>query len=269
MVKKLFKHEFISYGQVMALVYGILLIVAVATKLILVFESDTTAYQIIRGFTILLYVVSVLVALGFAFVMAIVRFYRNLFTSEGYLSFTLPVTTSQHIIVKAVTAVCVEWVTMLMVIASACIVLSGEALGLVWKGLGVILDDIYATVGAHAIAFGIELFVMMLLASFTSVMLYYTCISIGQLSRKNRVLAAVGVYFAYYILTQILSTILTILLTVFAASGLMEELGYWIAMHPNASIHLSMCISIVLSAAFLLIEFIVVRSIITKKLNLE
>ncbi|MBE6957808.1 MAG: hypothetical protein E7447_01465 [Ruminococcaceae bacterium] len=269
MVKKLFKHEYLFYVRVMAIVYAVLLTVSVATKLIYTFESNTTAYQIIRGFTTIVYVFSLIAAWGFAWVMGIVRFYRNLFTAEGYLSFTLPVTADQHIIVKAVTAVCVELVTMLMVGVSGLIVVPGEILTELGNAFAIIFADIPTDAVVHLVLYAVEFLIMLLLAAFSSVMLYYCFISIGQLSRKNRILAAVGAYFGYYILTQVLATFMTIMLSVFAATGVFETWIYWIAEHPVATIHLLMCTGILLATLFLLLEFLLVRWIITKKLNLE
>ena len=88
MVKKLFKHEFLSYARAMGIVYGILLTIAAATRIISFFESDTDAYAIIRFFSDATYFVSAAAAIGFAFVMGIVRFYKNMFTAEGYLTHT-------------------------------------------------------------------------------------------------------------------------------------------------------------------------------------
>ena len=269
MVKKLFKHEFLSYARVMGIVYGILLTVAVATKLFYVIENDTTIYQIIRGFTTLVYGGSVFAAAGFSFVMGIVRFYRNFFTAEGYLSFTLPVSAEQHIIVKAVTAVAVNAVTLIVVGLSGLIVLLGDELVLIWTQFCQAFGEVFGYLGADGVFFAIEAGIALLLASFTSVMLYYCCISIGQMAKKNRILAAVGVYFAYYILTQIVSAVLTITVTVVAASEAVWDIVQWIEFHPMEVIHIGLCGGIVLSAIFLLVEFMIVRGIMNKKLNLE
>ena len=269
MVKKLFKHEYLFYARVMVIIYGILLTIATATRIIFAFESDTTAYQIISTFSIILYAISVFAAIGFSFVMGIVRFYKNFFTSEGYLSFTLPVTTSQHIVVKATTAVSVNFVTWIVALLSVCIVTSGPVLKDIFNGLLSAFPELYNLVGIHAVLVGIEFAVIMLIAAFSSVMLYYTFICIGQLSKKNRILAAVGAYFAYYIASQVIATILTILLSVFAVSGAFEAFTYWIYQNPFGFIHITMCLSILIAAIFVLIEFMIIHKIITQKLNLE
>lgn len=269
MVKKLFKHEFLAYARVMAIVYGILLTIATATRIILIFESDTTAYQIISTFSLIIYLVSAVAAALFSTAFGVIRFYKNLFTSEGYLSFTLPVTPSQHITVKAVTAVCVELLSLLVVLLSGCIVTSGEVLVEIWKALIYIWNQLYAQMGFHLVLAGGECLILFLVTSAASFMLYYTCISIGQLSKKNRILAAVGVYFAYYILAQIVSTVVTILISVVATTGAFEEIFFWVFQHPFASMHLGFWGFILLTSAFVVVEFLIIRAITTKKLNLE
>ena len=269
MVKKLFKHEFLSYARVMGLVYGILLTVAVATKLIYTFDSDTLAYQIIKVFTNLIYWGGVAFAIGFSFAMGIIRFYRNLFTAEGYLSFTLPVTAGQHIVVKAVTAVTMNAITLIVVALSFVIVMLGDALTEFCTGMGVFLEQMYGQLGADGVFFTIEAVIALVVFSFTGILLYYGCISIGQMAKKNRILAAVGVYFAYYILTQIVSTIITVVIATTASSYEVMPLLNWIALHPMETIHIAFCVSIVLGVIFLLVEYLIIRYIMTKKLNLE
>lgn len=273
MVKKLFKHEYHFYLRIMAIVYAILLTMSVATRLIMTFESDTQAYEIISGLTLFTYVVSILATFGFAFVLSIVRFYKNMFTAEGYLTNTLPVTAGQHIAVKAITAVSFTWLSAIMVILSVLIALPSELLREIFAGFQYVgegfqqLDD--PTIAAHLIALVAEYFLILVIAPFSGLLLYYSCISIGQLFKKNRILAAVGVYFAYYILAQIFTTIVTINLAFVATSGYFYDIIMWIGEHPVAFMHIMMWAMIVLSAIFVLAEYFLNRWIITKKLNLE
>lgn len=269
MVKKLFKHEFLSYARVMSIVYVILLTMATANRVIQIFETDTIAYNIISVFSGITYGVSVAAAFGFSFVLGIIRFYRNLFTCEGYLSFTLPVTARQHISVKVITAVSMNILTVVVVLLSGCIVAAGEMLKEIIIAARYILNNLYDLVGGHMITVGLEFILLILIASFSSVMLYYTFISIGQLFKKNRILAAVGVYFAYYVLTQIVSTVITIAISILGETGALDQMGIWITEHLATAIHLGMWGMIVLTALFAAVEFFVIKRIITRKLNLE
>ena len=179
MVKKLFKHEFLAYARVMSVVYAILFTVAVAGRAIQFLEADSIPYYIIFTTSLLTYGVCVYGVIGFTVVMAVIRFYKHLFSSEGYLSFTLPVTTTQHIIVKVVTAVCMEIITLIMVLLSGCIFSAGELLLEIFKALIYLIQKAFELAGPHTIAFAGELSVLFLLECFSGIMLYYTCICIG------------------------------------------------------------------------------------------
>ena len=95
MVKKLFKHEIKAYLRIMIPVYVCLLAVALLGRVIQFFEADTFIYSFVNGSSIFVYVVAIIACFGFSSVFSIVRFYKNLFTDEGYLTFTLPVKISQ------------------------------------------------------------------------------------------------------------------------------------------------------------------------------
>lgn len=269
MVKKLFKHEFLSYARVMSIVYLILLTVATANRIIQFFEADTIVYSIINTFSWITYFISVIMVFIFAFWMNIVRFYRNLFSTEGYLTFTLPVTTTQHILVKAVTALVVGIVTVLVALISGCIVTAGELLVEIWKAIVFLIEEAFGNAGIQFVFIAIDIIVFLLVGAFASILLYDTCISIGQLSKKNRVLAAVGAYFVYYIARQIIGTIIVVIFTQLAMNGFIEKIAIWIGNHPYAATHIGFGTAILLSGVFAFVEFFVIRKIITNKLNLE
>ena len=84
MVKKLFKHEILSYARIMPIVYVILITIAFASRIIQIFESDTTVYNIISTFSFITYGISIVAAIVFNFIFVIVRFYKNMFSGEGY-----------------------------------------------------------------------------------------------------------------------------------------------------------------------------------------
>ena len=273
MVKKLFKHEFLYYTRVMSLVYLILLTIAGAGRVMQFFESDNIVYKIISVFYGLTYGISVLAAFGFVFVLAIVRFYKNLYSSEGYLTFTLPATPAQHIWVKAITAVCMELVTLAVILLSGCVFSAGELLVEIWKAGAYILGTTYDLIGFHLVVILAEfsiLFVLMLLAG---IMMYYTFISIGQLFKKNRILAAVGAYFVYYIASQVISTVLYILITILSMTDRFADFMFWLGnlvqQHPYTFVHCGLWLYILIPVIFLIVEFVVIRRIITNKLNLE
>ena len=269
MVRKLFKHEFLAYARVMSLVYIILLTMATVGRVIQFFENDSIVYTIVSVIANITYSVSIFAAIAFCSVFTIVRFYKNLFTSEGYLSFTLPVTPSQHILVKSVTALSFDILTWIVILISGCIITAGEMLTEIFKALGYIFRKLYELASFQSILIGVEVLLLLLVLSVSGILLYYLFIAIGQLFKKNRILAAVGASFVYYILTQICSTIVLIVFSVFVSPEALEAFGQFVLSHPYTSIHVGMCSLIVLSGIFSVIYFLVTKVIITKKLNLE
>ncbi len=269
MVKKLFKHEFLAYARIMSVILVILLTVATAGRVIQFFENDSIPYSIVSTLSFITYGFSLVAAAIFSFAFAVVRFYRNLFTAEGYLSFTLPVTSSQHIWVKSLTALCFEVITWIVMILSLCIITSGEMLKEIYLALAYIFDKLYAFAGFHTVLFVVEALAAILVAALCSMLLYYTFISIGQLFKKNRILAAVGAYFVYYIISQVVSSVFSISFSMLLPLDVSEKIGRFVALHPLATAHTILCGSMLLNAVFVLIFFSVIRAIITKKLNLE
>ena len=269
MVKKLFKHEFISYFRIMSIIYIILLSVAAFTRILQFFESQSKVFNIVNTFTILTYVVSIIADIGFAIVLSIVRFYKNLFTKEGYLTFTLPVTTNQHLLVKSVTAVSVQAITFLFIVISLCIVTAGEFLNELLKALHYIFGILSAYSLVHIISYALEIILLFIAVSFMGVFLYYLFISIGQLFRKNRVLASFGAYFVYYIITQIISTVFVVLISIYSDKLPIDKILAFAQNHQYETIHIILLTPLTLTIIFTVIYFIFVKLIINKKLNLE
>lgn len=269
MVKKLFKHEFAAFWRTLLPVYAVLLGIALLGRLIQLFENNSTVYDIVNGSSIFVYAIAVLVCFGFATVFGIVRFYKNLFTGEGYLSFTLPVTPAQHILVKICTAVAFEVLSLVAVTLSACIMTAGDVLSEVVKAGVYLFNAIPAEYKVHIIFYGIELLAVLLVAAAGSLLLYYACIAIGQTFRKNRVLGAVAVYFIFYMATQVVATVLTVCFSVFYEYLPLQQISQFAQDHTTTFIHLLLCGIVLVSVLLAAVYFLVIRGIIHRKLNLE
>lgn len=265
MVRKLFKHEFAAYWRVLIPAWIALMGVSVLGRLIQFLEQESTIYSIVSGSTFLFYYIAIMVALAFPFVYAIIRFYRNLFSGEGYLSFTLPVTPAQHIWVKVLTAVALQVASLVVVLLSATVMMAGELLVEVWKAGAYLLGKVHLYLGGHLTWFILEAVLLVLVSMLYQSMFYDTCITIGQLFRKNRVLAAVGVYFGFYIAAQIIGTGAIIV----AAFINWDSLVRFIIENAYLCAHLGMWLMILFSAVLCLIFYAVTHTIIRKRLNLE
>ncbi len=269
MVKKLYKHEFLAWLRVMPLIYGIVLVVAAMNRLIFCFETDTVYYNIIQVSGIIMYVIGLLVCLSAPIVFGVIRYYKNLFTGEGYLTFTLPVSTTQHLWVKSLTALCFSVGSLLVALLTVPVITAGD----VWKEICLaaeyLLRHIPKNMVGHIIGWVAEIAVLLIVALFYAHMLLNCCVSVGQMFRKNRILAAVGAYFAYYVITQIFGTIFVILMVALENTQLIWDISQFIMDKPNEFIHIMFCAFILFYSLVCTAFFLISRFVIKKRLNLE
>lgn len=268
MVKKLFRHECFALGRVLLLVQGILLAVALSTRVLQFFETDHFAYDIVFTLAVIVLVMANVVNLVAPLVMGVLRYYKNLFTAEGYLTFTLPVTPAQHLFVKLFSALVFQLLAVCISLVSMVIATAGEVLSEIGLAAQYLLNQLNMVADGHVVLFVIELIVLGVVVFLSQLLLYYGCISLGQLSRKNRTLAAVGVYFAHYVIVQILSTVFS---TAIGSAGENMEIAEYFstAQEIIAIIHIGLCGLIVWTLLVSTVYFLISHTIMRKKLNLE
>ena len=268
MVNKLFKHECFALGRVLFPVYLITLGIAVLTRCVQFFYSDTVVYRILFGSSVVFLTVAIVACSTAALVMAIIRYYRNLFTGEGYLTFTLPATPTQHLFVKFSAALCFQAMAWVTAILSIVIAASWDLLHEVYLAADYLIQQVLGTAGFHFWLYVAEFVLVLITSSISSLLLYYTCITIGQTAKKNRVLMAVVVYFIYYAASQFLGTIFS---AIFAIAGepIVEAVVEVFQNYPIPSIHVLLCSVLLFGLLFSALLFAICRYIINRKLNLE
>lgn len=273
MVRKLFKYETAYYARTLSAVYIALLGVAVIGRIIAIFENESVGYSILRGSTIFALVVAMIGVTGLSFIFSIVRYYKSMYTGEGYLTHTLPVKSGTIINVKLVMAVLVNILSSVMCFVAFFIFTIGEWFNEFAKaGIYIVknmFEDIPDEYMWRIIVYIIQMLPMLLVTLFGSLLLYYMCISIGQLFNKNRILAAIGVYFAIYMISQAIGTIFSIVFTVFFAEKLDQYLSTLTETQGLNLIHIVLAVALVIQIAMALLYYFIVRFINTKKLNLE
>ena len=273
MVKKLLKHELVSYMRILLPIDAILLIIAAVARIIQFFESDTVTYGIVFGSSMFALFMGIMACIFMAVIVAVIRFYKNFFTAEGYLTFTLPITPAQHITVKLLGAIIFQLIAIFTVLIALIIVSAGEVLAEVIKAamylISQFFSDVPAEIATHFVFYGIELLILTAMSVIFTMLVYYCCISIGQMARKNRIFMAVLAYFGYYLITQVLSTILMVVFTILELAGALEWVSTFFSNHAFAAIHIILCTGIAVWTGLSALLFFISKKIITKKLNLE
>ena len=270
MVKKLFKHETVAWLRGMLPMYAILLGVALLGRIVQIFEdSSSTPYNIFFTSSTVVYCITIIVCMVMTAIFCITRFYKNLFTSEGYLSFTLPVTTANHLLTKLITALLFSLVSLAVIFISFFIFMFGDAFTEITKTVSYLSGRAFNEIGLHYIFYVIEIILLVIVVCAAQYLLFYACISVGQIARKNRILAAFGVYFGYYFATQMLGTIFIIVVTV--NNSFFEKIYNYIVLNLSgyAFLHIILCSALIFELLLGCLYYAVSHHMIKKKLNLE
>ncbi|MEG0793197.1 MAG: hypothetical protein RR399_05170 [Lachnospiraceae bacterium] len=259
MLRKLIKNELISTWKTMVLLHVILLIAAFIGRWTLL---ELFRYRSPRVLLILLLLASAvtLIFVSFATMFFIAfRFYSNLFSDQGYLMFTLPVTPTQLLISKFVSGSL--WILMDMLV-------SYLAIGIVCfnptLNFQIFMNEITLVFGCSFR----QLFVLFILFSIagciSSSLLIYVSIAIGQLFKKHRALVAVICYFIITMSIQIITTIVLLISGFFTMDSATGN-PFVTSFYSSFICKLSILISVIAT----ILSFITTWYIMNKKINLN
>lgn len=290
MLGKLIKYEWKSTYKV-----GLLLLLAIVLATLMGFvifqapmwksmyrdssidEVAEVLLNIASIFSLLIYVLLLIGAVYGIYIFLVVRFYRSMYKSEGYLLHTLPVTKHQILISKIL--VSTIWIYLISFAVMLSVVLfflammsaiSGESIPDVVGSISDVYSDIYVLFKALFSASGFSMnmyWVIILLSSIlglpAGLIIIFGAISIGQLFSKNRVAMAILCYIGISIARSVLSSLLqgaNYIGTALSVSGSEQFVGYL-----NSSMVLSLVLNVLLAVGCYIISY----HVISKKLNME
>ena len=187
MVKKLFKHEILSYLRIWIPIQIVLLVVSLMGRIAWIFEPESDVYKVLFGMAVAIYVMNIISSFFIMYIFSIVRFYKNMFSHEGYLTLTLPVTSSQHIWVKSLSALLFTVLSVITVFVSFAIFSSGDPFVEIMKALGYLIKIECIDRGAlYVMAIIILSAINMLVRIFSGFVLVYAFIAIGRGREKTK-----------------------------------------------------------------------------------
>ena len=225
MLGKLIKHDFHSLSRVLLPTQLAVLAATILATLGFVFNYRTGIANIeasglinlLKLITGLLSGIMVLAIIAASVLVAFIifqRFYKNLMCSEGYLTFTLPVSTSEILWSKLITAMLWTIISSVVIFVSINIfVLFGTAeSGLinteVYREIGKAIHEVNVTIGPRIIWPILEFIMFVIVATAYGILQVYLALIIGAIvSQKHKILASIGFYFVINIAVSIVSTI--------------------------------------------------------------
>ena len=267
MLGKLMKYEFRATAIYFLPIYVVLVLVSGLRYVVsLISQKFSNGFSAFSGFS--LSAIYLLLALGLAittFIDIIIRFYKNLLGTEGYLMFTLPVSVEQNILAKLIPSV--VWFFGSCVLGMLTI---APAMGLRFNDnpftmfTGIRLGDVPE----------ILLAVLMVIGSIAGTFLfYYLCMCIGQMFNSHRFLASAGAYIVIQTVLQILGiAFIWICASSFSSQAFVAWLSNAFAFLdkiPSGSlIYLFLIAANILSYGIAAALFFIDSAILRKRLNL-
>ena len=267
MLGKLMKYEFRATAIYFLPIYVVLVLVSGLRYVVsLISQKFSNGFSAFSGFS--LSAIYLLLALGLAittFIVIIIRFYKNLLGTEGYLMFTLPVSVEQNILAKLIPSV--VWFFGSCVLGMLTI---APAMGLRFNDnpftmfSGIRLGDFPE----------ILLAVLMVIGSIAGMFLfYYLCMCIGQMFNSHRFLASAGAYIVIQTVLQILGiAFIWICASSFSSQAFVAWLSNAFASLDNipsgSLIYLFLIAANILSYGIAAALFFIDSAILRKRLNL-
>lgn len=292
MLKKLLKYEWKSVSVMLLLIHGILLVYTLIGRIGLGIAVNTTGeswgnsvanlYGISAGFYILVYVLFMLATAIATFFYLAVRIQRSLFSDEGYLTHTLPVTPTLTIWSKFL----IFWIWSVIDFAVLCFSIFvllfsfqdtlPEFLNFVTEFLNVLAGYQGSEIHLTTILMILDFIVQSIY--FTFLLIFSMCL--GNLFSTHKVLGTILSFFGINIVLSVLQTLLYLGMfgtglfvssssAASSASGVSMMVGTTSGSSLETAGLASMIISIVWGLLFSVFYFLGSRYILSRKLNLE
>ena len=210
MLGKLLKYEIKATARLFLPMYITILIFAVINKIFDPFNtldssSSFNLQTILGAVSSILYFALIVGILVMTLVIMIQRFYKNLLGDEGYLMFTLPVKSWEHIISKLAVAMMWTIISLLIIIFSIIILI----------GIDVVFAELPRLIDTFLDSFGYRILLTIayyaILELIGGILMIYCAISLGHLFPKHKLIASFGMYCALYFINQIVGLVLLLL----------------------------------------------------------
>lgn len=265
MLGKLIKYDLKYAAKIFLLVHSIYLVICVILRLLVMNPLDFSAPSR------LLITPVTLVAVLFIFLLSAItlttsllialRFYRNLFSKEGYLSWTLPAAPSVHLFAKFLSGYLIAAADIIIISAGVLILVTGAN---VTEAYRQIAPDTERILGMTLGAYALKLFLFAVIFTFTSIIQIYFCIALGQLFQDHRVLLAIAFYFLTGFGLQILTFVLLLITGVLRPQMFSDSYSFNMRQYTDILYLITGILSVILAV----IEYAVTNYVMKRKINL-
>ena len=259
MVRKLMKHELFALFRILIFFAAAVVIFAVIGRLLIAATISRGGVggtmAMLMVLVVFFYATAIILFVGVAWGLGISRFYKTLFTGEGYMTLSLPATPTQIVAAKMLSA----FVAMAFASAVSCLSLLIFFVGWnaqIMQSISSALAEIAELIGevmAEEPLLTFEYILLGIVMLPMSLLVVYAVISVGQLFTSHRKGLTWAIAFGVYIVGNVLSA--TVL------SPIMERASE-VSLHLTAWIYIILVVLIDVGCWFL------IRYILKNKVNL-
>ena len=231
MLRKLLKYDFSSVFKLWWIAalssFGLSLLAGGCINVLNVGRNLPTVVDASATILSILSIIGIVAFSVVSLVLVYVRFYKNLYTDEGYLTFTLPVKISEilnsKIILALVTLTVSGFVVCFDIFTMFAIGLPDQIFDIKnYEFLIEALSELVKFAGWYLLVYIIEGIVLAILGALFTQLLLFACITFASLiTKKSRVIAAIGIYYAVNCVLSFVAQ----MLTMFSAPIIFEHLN--------------------------------------------
>lgn len=272
MLGRLIRYDLKSTAKFLIVIHAFLILFSILGR---IFLTGRLPYEVedfnevLVALTFTLYIILFVGASLGTLVIVAVRFYKNLFSDEGYLTNTLPVTKGMHLLSKTISGALWCAIDNFVLYFCAFILIAipsvTDAFSSHWT------EFIHLLGFSSKSSFYFFLFYMVvitLIGSISNVVFTQASILFGQLFNGHKVLGAVVSYFALTTITSVAATLLmgiSGLLTSSLTIGISIGTDISFASYMTDIMNLSLGLEIVFTIALYIISYFILK----KKINLS
>ncbi len=275
MLRKLFVYEWKACWKVPTTINVCLFIMTLIGVISLISPFWTLDYKIIDVFmftALMIYYLSIIAGSIAVIVYIAVRYYKNIYTDEGYLTNTLPVTPRQIVLSKLFVSTIWNAITSIVITISVFLLIHvalvsyGDVnlfseLGTLWTEIMTLCDS-SEKLSLFALLFAIILW--LIVSPIFSNLMMYSSIALGQMFTKHKVAGAVFWYIIQYMILQFVSALI---INIPLFSGLLKAESNDFS--PFAVINPIVYGSLLLTIAATVGQYFISEYMLKRKLNLD
>lgn len=206
-----------------------------------------------------------------------VRFYQTMYSKQGYLTHTLPVTAHQLLVSKLLISGIWSLIVTIAVFASVFALVISLLNGVfasvidlggfdsIWEILGIAIEEMgeaFAAQGLNLTHYTITMILMLVVGPFFGLMILFGCLTLGQLSKKMKLFMGILAYLGVMLLNMIIGMVIQMISTI----------NYSVSMVSDGTVtnmNGSYDASLIVTTAMAVMLYISSHYILTKKLNME